>query len=156
MTSEYCGSLMARFMNSAQMGAAASAPWSLTIGVVVVADPDDADEVGGVAGEPGVVAGSGLAGGRGGEATASDAGSRAVVHDAFEQGLGEVGGARIHHLFRFRRVVGDDVAIGVADGGEHPRGEVDAAVGEDRIGAGHVDGSCVVGAEATDGVPRAR
>jgi hypothetical protein len=26
--SEYCGSLMARFMNSAQMGAAASAPWS--------------------------------------------------------------------------------------------------------------------------------
>src|SRR6266851_1363367 len=30
LTSEYCGSLMARFMNSAQMGAAARAPASLT------------------------------------------------------------------------------------------------------------------------------
>ena len=28
--SEYCGIRMARFMNSAQMGAAARAPWSLT------------------------------------------------------------------------------------------------------------------------------
>ncbi len=44
----------------------------LDVGVVVVADPDDAEEVGGVAGEPGVVAGSGLAGGGGGEAVAAD------------------------------------------------------------------------------------
>ena len=43
----------------------------LNVGVVVVADPDDAEEVGGVAGEPGVVLSAGFAGGRGGEAVAA-------------------------------------------------------------------------------------
>jgi hypothetical protein len=43
-------------MNSAQMGAAASCALDLDVGVVVVADPHDAEQVGGVAGEPGVVA----------------------------------------------------------------------------------------------------
>ena len=88
LTSEYCGSLMARFMNSAQMGAAASAPWSLDVGVVVVADPDDAEQVGGVAGEPGVVGGAGLAGGGRGEAVGADAGGGAEGHDAFAAGTG--------------------------------------------------------------------
>ena len=63
---------MARFMNSAQMGAAALAPFEVDVGVVVVADPDDAEQVGGVAGEPGVVRGAGLAGGGSGEAEAAN------------------------------------------------------------------------------------
>ncbi len=82
LTSEYWGSWMARFMNSVQMGAAAWAPSSLDVGVVVVADPDDAEEIGGVAGEPGVVAGSGFAGGGGGEAVAADCSGGGAVVDA--------------------------------------------------------------------------
>ena len=62
--------------------------FDLDVGVVVVADPDDAEEVGGVAGEPGVVAGAGLAGGGCGEAVRADAGGGAVVHDAFHAATG--------------------------------------------------------------------
>ena len=58
-------------------GSGGMSAFDLDVGVVVVADPDDADEVRGVAGEPGVVAGAGLAGGRGGEAMAAN-GSGAV------------------------------------------------------------------------------
>jgi hypothetical protein len=42
--------------------------FDLDVGVIVVADPDDADKVRGIAGEPGIMAGSCLAGGRSGEA----------------------------------------------------------------------------------------
>ena len=119
----------------------------LDVGVVVVADPDDADEVGGVAGEPGVVGGAGFAGGGSGEAVLADGGAVAEVHDAFEQRLGEVGGAGVHDLLGFGGEVGDDVAVGVADAGEQPGVEVDAAVGEDGVGAGHVERCGVVGAE---------
>ncbi len=59
--SEYCGSFTARFMNSAQMGAAATVPVKLDVGVVVVAHPHNADQVAGEACEPRVVAGARLA-----------------------------------------------------------------------------------------------
>jgi len=49
-------------------GSRSMSAFDLDVGVVVVADPDDADEVRGIAGEPGIVAGSCLAGGRSGEA----------------------------------------------------------------------------------------
>ena len=122
--------------------------FDLDVGVVVVADPDDAEEVGGVSGEPGVVAGAGLAGGGSGEAvSANGSGSGAVVHDAFQQGLGEEGGAGVEDLLGLGGIVGDDIAVGVADAGEHPGREVDAAVGEDGVGAGHVDRRGAVGAD---------
>src|SRR6266851_894446 len=58
--------------------------FDLDVGVVVVANPYDADEVRGIAGEPGVVAGSGFTGCRGGEAvSANRIGGRAVVYCAF-------------------------------------------------------------------------
>ncbi len=91
--------------------------------------------------------GAGLAGGGCGEAVSSDRGAGAEGHDAFQQGLGEVGGAGVEDLLGFGGEVGDDVAVGVADAGEHPGLEVDAAVGEDGVGAGHVDGRGVVGAD---------
>ena len=97
------------------------------------------------------MAGAGLTGGGSGEATTADGGGGAVVHDAFEQRLGEVGGARVHDLLGLGRVVGDDVPVRVADGGEHPGIEVDAAIGEDGVGAGHVDRGGVVGADGDGG-----
>ena len=115
--------------------------------VIVVADPDHAEQVGGVAGEPDIVGGSGFAGGGCGEAVRAEPGAGAEGHDVFQQGLGEVGDAGIEDLLGFGGVVGDDVAVGVADAGEHPGLEVDAAVGEDGVGAGHVDGGGVVGAD---------
>ena len=121
------------------------------VGVVVVADPDDAEEVGGVAGEPDVVGGAGFAGGGGGEAEGADGGAGATGEDAFHEGLGEVGGAGVEDLFAFWSEVGDDVTLVVADGGEHPGGETDAAVGEDGVGAGHVDGRGAVGADGHRG-----
>ena len=74
-------------------------------------------------------------------------GTGAVGHDVFQQRLGEVGGARVEDLFGFGGKVGDDVAVGVADAGEHPGLEVDAVVGEDGVGAGHVERCGVVGAD---------
>ena len=58
---------MARFMNSARWGQRCrrldlAGEVGRDVGVVIVADPDDAEEVGGVAGEPDVVGGAGLAG----------------------------------------------------------------------------------------------
>ncbi len=64
------------------------------------------------------------------------------------QGLGEIGGARIEDLLGDGGEVGNDVAGGVADAGEHPGSEMDAAVGEDGVGAGHVDGGGAVGADS--------
>ncbi len=119
----------------------------LDVGVVVVADPDDAEEIGGVAGEPGVVAGSGFAGGGGGEAVAADGGGGAAGHDAFHEGLGEEGDAGIEDLFGLRGIVCDNIAVGTAYAGEHPGSDVDAAVGKDCVGAGHVDGRGAVGAD---------
>ncbi len=75
------------------------------------------------------------------------AGGGAAGHDAFHEGLGEVGDAGIEDLFGLRGVVGDDIAVGTADAGEHPGIDVDAAVGEDGVGAGHVDGRGAVGAD---------
>lgn len=87
------------------------------VGVVVVADPDDADEIGGIGCEPDVVAGAGLAGGGGVEAKPADLVAIAEVHDAFEQRLGEIGGAGVHDLLGFGGEIGDDVAVGIADRG---------------------------------------
>ena len=120
---------------------------NLDVGVVVVADPDDTKQVGGVAGEPGIVLGAGLTGGRRGEALRAHAGTGAVVDHAFHERLGEVGDARIEDLLGFGREVGDDVAVGVADGGEHPGSEVDAVVGEDGVGAGYVERCSVIGSD---------
>ncbi len=117
------------------------------VGVVVVADPDDAEEVGRVGGEPDVVRGAGFAGGGVGEAAGAGGGAGAEGHDVLEQGLGEEGGAGVHDLLGLRGEVGDDVAVGVADAREHPGFEMDAAVGEDGVGAGHVERGGVVGTE---------
>src|ERR1700677_4090746 len=107
--------------------------------VVVVADPDDADEVGGVSREPYVVAGSGFAGGGSQEPVLASSGTGAASHDVFKQRLGKIGNARIEDLLGFGGEVGDDVTIRVPYRGEHPRGEVDAAIGEDGVGASHID-----------------
>ncbi len=115
--------------------------------VVVISYPHDAEQVRGVAGEPDIVGGSGLAGCGCGEAMPASCGAGAESHDVFEQGLGKEGDAWVEDLLGFGGVVGDDVAVGVADAGEHPRLEVDTAVGEDGVGAGHVDGCGVVGAD---------
>jgi len=121
--------------------------FNLDVGVVVVADPDNAEEVGGVAGKPGVVAGSCFAGCRSSEAVpAYRTRSRAVVQGAFEQRLGKVRNAGVENLLAFGREVGDDVAVRVTHGGEHPWGEVNAVVGEDGVGAGHIDRRGAVGA----------
>ncbi len=74
-------------------------------------------------------------------------GTSAEGHDVFEQGLGEEGDAGVEDLFGFGGVVCDDIAVGIADAGEHPRLEVNAVVGKDGVGAGHVDGCGVVGAD---------
>ncbi len=55
------------------------------VGVVVVADPDDADKVGVVGGEPCVVGGAGFARGGGHESTLADCVSVTEVHDAFKE-----------------------------------------------------------------------
>ena len=68
-----------------------------------------------------------------------------------QQGLGEEGGAGVEDLLGLGGEVGDDVAVGVADAGEHPGLEVDAVVGEDGVGAGHVDGGGAVGADGDRG-----
>ena len=117
------------------------------VGVVVVADPDDAEQVGGVAGEPGVVRGAGFASGGSGESACAHRGCGAAGHDAFHERLREVRDARVEHLLGFGREVGDDVAARVADAGEHPGLEVDAVVGEDGVGAGHVHGRGAIGAD---------
>ena len=119
----------------------------LDVGVVVVADPDDADEVGSVAGEPGVVGGTGLTGGGCGEAVGANGRGGAASDDTLQQRLGEVGDAGVEDLAGDRGVVGDDVSAAVADAGEHPGVEADAVVREDGIGAGHVDGRGLIGAD---------
>ena len=53
--SEYCGSITARFMNSAQIGAAAVAASELHVGVIVVTDPYNADKIAGVSCKPCIV-----------------------------------------------------------------------------------------------------
>ena len=92
------------------------------VGVVVVTDPDDAEQVGAVGGEPYIVRGAGFAGRGRGEAAGADESAGAVAHHTFEQGLGEVGGARIHHLLTLLWEVRDDVAGRAADAGEEARG----------------------------------
>src|ERR1700679_4320663 len=107
--------------------------------VVVVADPDDADEVGGVSREPDVVAGSGFASGGRQETVRASSGTGAASHNVFKQRLGKIGHSRIEDLLGFRGEVGDDVAIRVPYRGEHPRGEVDTVISEDVLGASHID-----------------
>ena len=123
------------------------------VGVVVVADPDDAEEVGGESGVPGVVGGSGFAGGGRDEAHVADAcaGAVRIVEDLLHHADGEEGGARIEDGAGLGRVVGDDVAVGSADGGQHPGIDVDAIVGEDGVGAGHFERRGVVGADGHGG-----
>ena len=77
---------------------------------------------------------------------------RCAVHDAFHKRLGEVGYAGIEDLFGLRGEVGDDVAVGTADAGEEPGLEVDAAVGEGGVDAGHIEGCCRVGADGHGGL----
>ena len=67
-----------------------------------------------------------------------------------------IGHARIEHLLRGGRVVVDDVAGGRAHAGQHPGIDVQAAVGEDGIGAGHLERRGVVGADGHRGRVRAR
>lgn len=119
----------------------------LDVGVVVIADPDDAEQVGGVAGEPGVVRGAGFACCWCVEAVGSCGCARAARHDAFEQRLREVGDAWVEYLFGLGCEVGDDVAVGIANAGEYPGREVCTVVGEDGVGTGHVDGCGAVGAD---------
>ena len=69
------------------------------------------------------------------------------MQDAFHEGLGEVGGARIEDLFGDGGEVGDDVSAGIADAGEQPGVEVDAAVGEGGVDAGHINRRGAVGAD---------
>src|ERR1700677_5015121 len=115
--------------------------------VVVVADPDDADEVGGVSREPDVVAGSGFAGGGSQKAGPAGRGGGGAGPGVFKQRLGKIGHARIEDLLGFGGEVGDDVSIRVPYGGEHPWGEVYAIVGEDGVGARHIDGCSTVCAD---------
>ena len=75
----------------------------------------------------------------------------AVVEHAFEQGLREKGDLGVEDLAGFGSEVGDDVAVGIAYGIEHPGVEVDAVVGEDGVGAGHVNGRGGVGADGDRG-----
>ena len=51
------------FMNAAQMGSSGMRALDLDVGVVVVAHPDYADQIGSEAGKPCVVVGAGFAGG---------------------------------------------------------------------------------------------
>ena len=122
--------------------------FNLNVGVVVVSDPNDAEEVGGISGEPCIVAGSRFAGSRCGEpVTADSSGWRSIVDGALKQGLSEVGDTRIEDLLRFGGEVRDDVAVGISDGGEHPRGEVDSVISEDGVCATHVQRSGIVSAD---------
>ena len=108
------------------------------VGIVIVPDPDDADEVRGVASEPYVVAGAGLACGRGHEAALAGLVAVAEVHHALQQAGGQEGGALVQHLMRVRRVVGENIAVGVAHRGQHPGVDVDAVVRKDSVCAGHI------------------
>ena len=115
--------------------------------VVVVSDPDDADEIGRVGCKPRIMRCAGFASSGGGEASLADGGAVAEVHHSFKEGLCKVGRAGVHHLAGFRGEVGYDVAFGVANAGEKPGVDVDAAICKDGVGSSHIERRGVVGTE---------
>ena len=81
-----------------------------------------------------------FSGGGGGEAKHARRRTGAVVHYVFHEGLGKVGDAGVKNLLGLRAEVGDDITVGVADGGEHPGVDVDTVICKDGVGSGHFDG----------------
>ena len=88
-------------MNSAQMGRGGVRAFDLDVGVVVVAHPDDAEQVAGEAGEPRIVAGAGFARCRSINPMLRAHAGQPVpspLQHGFHHVRGEEGHARIEHL----------------------------------------------------------
>ncbi len=118
------------------------------VGVVVEADPDDAQQIVGEAGEPAVVVGAGLAARGLGELmreASADPGS--AVQHVLEHVGHNVGDARVHDADFFGRLPVQDVSVGVADFADEVGALHDAAVDEGRICAGDLKRRGFVGAE---------
>src|ERR1700690_669291 len=71
------------------------------VAIVVKADPDDAEKIGGEAGEPAVARCTGLPCCRRGKAERTDRSASAAIDDVFHQTGGEKGDARIENGARF-------------------------------------------------------
>src|SRR3984957_19872936 len=117
------------------------------VAVVVEADPDDADEIIGKAGKPGVARRAGLpcCGER--EAARADAGGGAVVHDVFHQTGDEIGDAGIENVFGLRRGFFEGFAIGADNAFDELGLGARSAVGEGGVGCCDIDRRHFVGAE---------
>ena len=120
-------------------------------GVVVVAEPDAADEIAGVAHEPGIavsVGRAGLAGG--GDAVEARAPAGAVFDDAVHH-LDHVGGDVVRqHALRLRPVAvvaPDQLAVAGAHLEDSVRRDLHAEIGERAVGADVVDQLHGVGAD---------
>ena len=121
--------------------------FQLDVGIVVIADPDDADEVGRVAGEPGIVRGAGFSRSGGLESEAADLCGGARVHHVLQHIGGEIGDARIEDGLGVRLMIGDGIPVGRADRGDLPGDDAGAVVGKGSVSTCHLDRGCAIGSQ---------
>ena len=123
----------------------------MDIAIVVIADPDNAEQVGGEAGEPAIMRGAGFSGRGGGEAPGPDSDRGTVIEHAFHHGSDYVRDARIKHLGLLRLVIVQNVAVGVTHGAKHDGRDALAVVGEDGVSRGHLHGRGVIRSQGHGG-----
>ena len=119
----------------------------MNIAVVVISNPNDTQQIAGIPCEPSVVRTAGLAGGWRGKSHAAHTGCRSIVHHALHHVGHDGGNTGIENSLFLGRIVFDDFALGVAHGVDQDRGDALTAVGEDRVGGGHIERGRVVGAK---------
>ena len=113
-------------------------PGQLHVGVVVVAHPHDANQIAGVTREPRVVRGPRLSRRRGHESPPPGLVPVAEVHHPLHHRGRQIRDPRIEDRLRGGRIVVQHVAGGRTHRRQHPRVDLDAAIGEDGVRARHI------------------